>query len=538
MNYLRIGTARDLENPKERFIFRLFEIFPGVLSWGTLSLAVFLSWRMPTFVSFFIITFVIFWFFKTIYYAFHLKAGFKKMREHEKINWIARLVNLRKSAPNETDNRNEEISKISDELASVRDWRDIYHLILLPNYKEPIEIIRETLRSLLESDYPKERMIVVLSFEEKAGPERKKVAAELKKEFEEKFFKLLITFHPMNLPGEIPGHGSNDAWAASQAKKIIIDPLAIPYENIIVSSFDVDTRVFPKYFSCLAFHYLTCEKPTRSSFQPIPLYINNIWEAPALSRNFSFNSTFWQIMCQERPEKMLTFSSHAMSFKALVDVGFKLPNIVPDDSRIFWQCFLKYDGDYQVIPIFYPVSMDANVAKTFWRTLANIYKQQKRWAYGVGDISYFLFGFLKNKKIPLKKKFSRGFEIIEGHWSWATTSILIFALGWLPILLGGADFSQTLLAYNLPKLASRIMTLAMVGLMFEIYLSIVLLPPKPPEYGKFKYIVFILGWLFLPLTMIFFSSLPALDAQTRWMFGKYMGFWVTPKIRKSKRQNP
>jgi hypothetical protein len=32
--------------------------------------------------------------------------------------------------------------------------------------------------------------------------------------------------------------------------------------------------------------------------------------------------------------------------------------------------------------------------------------------------------------------------------------------------------------------------------------------------------------------MIFFSSLPALDAQTRWMLGKYMGFWPTEKYRK------
>jgi len=221
-----------------------------------------------------------------------------------------------------------------------------------------------------------------------------------------------------------------------------------------------------------------------------------------------------------------------MSFKALVDVGFKQTNVISDDSRIFWQCFLKYNGDYEVMPIFYPVSMDANVAKNFWQTLINIYKQHKRWAYGVGDIPYFLFGFLKNKKISLRKKISRSLELIEGHWSWAVAPILIFTLGWLPFLLGGADFSQTLLAYTLPRIASRLMTLAMVGLLASIHFSLLLLPPRPPEYGKSKYLLFIFGWLLLPLTMIFFTSLPALDAQTRWMLGKYMGFWVTPKIRK------
>jgi hypothetical protein len=59
-----------------------------------------------------------------------------------------------------------------------------------------------------------------------------------------------------------------------------------------------------------------------------------------------------------------------------------------------------------------------------------------------------------------------------------------------------------------------------------------LLPPKPVNYGNFKYLFFALSWLFLPITMIAFGSLPALDAQTRLMFGKYMGFWPTEKIRR------
>ncbi len=125
-----------------------------------------------------------------------------------------------------------------------------------------------------------------------------------------------------------------------------------------------------------------------------------------------------------------------------------------------------------------------------------------------------------------------GFELFEGHISWAIVSILIFLLGWLPLILGGPEFSHTLISYNLPKIISRVMTLSMVGLVISVYLSFLLLPPKPPEYGRFKYIVFAFSWLLFPITMIFFSSLPALGAQTRWMFGRYMGFWPTEKIRK------
>lgn len=517
MDYLRIGRATEIENSRERAIYRMFEILPGALSWLTLIGAIILSWQAPFFIAYFIIAFGVLWLAKTIYFAFHLKAGFDRMREHEKIDWLQRLKNL---------------SPLTSHL-SPQTWRDIYHLILLPNRHEPLEVIRESLQSFIDCDYPKDRMIVVVSFEEREGSQRKVVAQKIKQEFEGKFFRLVTTFHPDDIEGELIAHGSNDTWAAKQAQKLVINPLAIPYENIIVSSFDVDTRAFPKYFSCLTWHYLTSQSPCRTSFQPIPLYINNIWQAAVISRVFSFSATFWQIMCQERPEKLLTFSSHAMSFRALADVGFKQTNVVSDDSRIFWQCFFAYNGDYRVKPIFYPVSMDACVTHSFLRTIINLYKQQQRWAYGVGDVAYFLFGFLKNKKIPLREKISRGFELIEGHWSWATAPVLLSVLGWMPIILGGAGFSSSLVAYSLPKLASKIMTIAMIGLIGSIYFSILLLPPKPPEYGKFKYLVFIFGWLLVPITMIFFSALPALDAQTRWMLGKYMGFWCTPKIRKS-----
>ncbi|MFC1663722.1 hypothetical protein ACFL0A_01185 [Patescibacteria group bacterium] len=515
-DYLKINKASDLTSSKDRALFRIFEIFPGVLSWGTLFLVVILSWKKPVWVAFFVMVFTLYWLARTIYFSFHLRSGYQRMRKNEKIDWMKKIKNLR----------------IKNQELNISSWQDIYHLVLLPVYKESLEIVRESFLALEKTDYPKDRIIVVLSCEKKAFKEAKKITEEIKKEFGNKFFKLLITWHPANLPGEISGHGSNDAWAGKKAKELIIDPLKIPYENIIVSSLDADTCVFPKYFSCLTYYYLTSKKPTRVSFQPIPLYINNIWSAPIPSRLFSFSSSFWHTMNQERPEKLITFSSHSMSFKALVDVGFKQTGVVSDDSRIFWQCFLKYDGDYEVKPTFYPVSMDANCANSFWRTMINIYKQQRRWAYGVGDIAYFLFGFLKNKKIPVKKKISLGLELIEGHWSWATSSIIIFLLGWLPLILGGPEFSQTLISYNLPKITSKILTLAMAGLIASCYISLILLPPRPPNYGRYKYLIFALGWLLLPIMMIVFTSLPALDAQTRWMTGKYMGFWPTEKFRK------
>jgi cellulose synthase/poly-beta-1,6-N-acetylglucosamine synthase-like glycosyltransferase len=508
-DYLKISKASDIKDKKKRRIYRILEIFPGSLSWFTLGTLFVLCWQRPLWVAIFAIVFDLFWLMRVIYRSFLLRTGYSRMKKHEKIDWLGKIKNLKS-----------------------KNWRDYYHLLVFPMYKEPLEIVRESFAALKNSDYPKDRMIVVLTIEEKARSQALETAEIIKKEFGGLFFKFLITWHSSNLPGEIAGKGSNETWGVKKAKEEIIDPLKIPYEKIIFSSLDADTVVAPKYFSCLAFHYLTAKKPVRTSFQPIPLFINNIWQVPVLSRIFSFSSTFWNTMNQASPENLITFSSHSMSFKALVEVGFKQTNVVSDDSRIFWQCFLKFNGDYQVQPLYYPVSMDAVVAKTYFRTMVNVYKQQRRWAYGVGEIPYLLFGFLRNKKISFKKKLRFGLIAIEGHWSWATASFIIFFLGWLPLVLGGPEFSQTLFSYSLPRMLRNIMSLAMIGLISSAYLSIVLLPPKPPSYGRFKYLILALEWLVVPLVMIVFTPIPAIEAQTRLMFKKYLGFYPTEKVRK------
>ena len=123
--------------------------------------------------------------------------------------------------------------------------------------------------------------------------------------------------------------------------------------------------------------------------------------------------------------------------------------------------------------------------------------------------------------------------MFEGLWSWATNAILMFFLGWLPLALGGEIFNSTILAFNLPRATRLIMTFAMVGIVTSILISTSLLPPPPDKTPKRKSIYMILQWLLMPAILIIFGSIPALDAQTRLMFGKYMGFWVTPKFRKN-----
>ncbi|MGD0577079.1 MAG: glycosyltransferase family 2 protein, partial [Candidatus Staskawiczbacteria bacterium] len=421
------------------------------------------------------------------------------------------------------------------EVRKIPRWKNIYHVIILPTYKESEKIISESIESLIKSDYPKEKMIVVLAQEERAGWDFQENANNIEKKYSDKFFKFLVSVHPENVKGEIAGKGSNTAYAGRQVKEKIIDPLKIPYENILVSTFDIDTKVFPQYFACLTWYYLTEKNPENASYQPVPVYNNNIWSAPAFTRVVSTSNTFWQMIQQERSEKLTTYSSHSTPGKVFFEVGYPA-NVVSDDSRIFWKAYLNYDGNYRVIPMYYLASMDAVHAKNFWRTIINQYKQQKRWAWGCAEIPYIMFGFLNNKKISVWHKMGHLYTIIDGFWSWATAALLLFLLGWLPILLGGQKFNFTVLSFNLPILTSQIMTVSMIGMFVSAVLSTMLLPQVPREmkwYVRwYKKSTVFLQWIFLPVTLILFGAIPALDAQIRLMLGRYMGFWVTEKIRK------
>ena len=291
------------------------------------------------------------------------------------------------------------------------------------------------------------------------------------------------------------------------------------------------------YFGILTYTFLTAKNPQRSSFQPISLFTNNIFQAPALARVIAFSSTFWHMIQQSRPERLTTFSSHSMPFKAIVEIGFWQTDIVSEDSRIFWQCYIHYNGDWRVVPLDYPVSMDANVAPTFWQTMINQYKQQRRWGWGCENIPYLLDGFKKNKKISWTKKLYWKFNYIEGFHSWATNSLIIFALGWLPIILGGPDFKFSILSYNLPFVTKTIMNLAMIGIITSAVLGVVLLPPKPKWFKKRHYFLYFIQWILMPFTLIIFGAFPAIESQTRLMLGgKFkLGFWVTPKYRNNPR---
>lgn len=491
-------------------------MLPALLSWGTLLGLLLLSYFQPVFVAYFIIAFDVYWLLLVTYLGIHLVAAFRELRQNQAIDWNAKC---RESVPMTVNGK-------------TIGWQDVVHLIILPTYQESIEIVRSAFDSILADGFPTSQMIIVLAMEERAGAEIHDRAEIIRQEYGSRFRSLLITFHPDGIEGELKGKGANQAWAAKEVRREIIDKESIDPDKILVSIFDMDTVVYPGYFALLTYKFLTVENPYRASYQPIPMYHNNIWQAPFFARVAASSNTFWQMMQQIRVEKLATYSSHSMTWRALTDIGFWSTNMVSEDSRIFWHCFCYYKGDYRVEPMHFPVSMDVCMDETFMATAKNLYKQQRRWGWGVENLPYLTFNLYKNwRAYPKAKMFDRIFVQLHGFHSWATNALIIAVIGWMPMLLGGDRFNSTVLSGNLPVVTRTLMTLAMGGMVLSAVISTMLLPQRPKHMGFMKTIAMVAQWAILPVSIIVFGAIPGLEAQTRLMLGKYMGFFVTPKKR-------
>jgi cellulose synthase/poly-beta-1,6-N-acetylglucosamine synthase-like glycosyltransferase len=348
--------------------------------------------------------------------------------------------------------------------------------------------------------------------------------------YQDKFMQFLIAEHPDGIPGEARVKGANITFAAKAAAKYF-EHKKIPFENIIVSCFDADTVLGPDYFACLTYCFMICPDRQRASFQPIPVFHNNIWQVPGFARVIETGSSFFQLIETTDPEKLVTFSSHSMSFKALVEVGYWSVDMISEDSGIFWKSYLYFDGEYQVVPLPTTLSMDVVDAGSWWRTVGSLYKQKRRWAWGVENFPIVVRGFLANKKISFYNKLRHSFKLFEGQITWATLPFLLTFVGWLPVIAAGDEFSNTVLYYSAGRFTQSIFGLSSIALLGTIIMSLWLLPKKKKRFSFLWNLIHGLEWFLIPFILVFLSAMPALDAQTRLMLNKRMEFWVSDKRR-------
>ncbi len=531
----------------ERILERIFEIMPGFTSWVILIGMIVLSVTKPLVATAIMIAFLIYWVFRLVYMNIFLVISYLYLSAEKNVNWLDRLRDLdrMKGKPDLGRLKNEgrgfkkrisfnlfksNLKKLIRAGGSLPSSEDIYHLILVPAVTETEDVIESGVLSYLEDEFPAERKLMVIALEERAEKAVKKGILNVQKKYKDKFMDFLVIMHPTELPGEARVKGANATYAARQAAEYFTKK-NISYENVIVSCFDADTIVNPHYFSALTFYYLVAPERTRASFQPIPVFHNNIWKTSSFARILDVGTSFFQLIEATDSDKLITFSSHSMSFKALVDVGYWTVEMIAEDSGIFWKSFIRFDGNYRVVPIYVTLSMDIPEGRNFMQTSGRVYKQKRRWAWGVENFPVVMRAFLRCRTISLYNKIRYGYKLFERAVSWATWPFLLTFVSWLPVLFAQREFSHTVMYYNYPRIKRIVFGLALTGLLLCVFLSLLLMPKKAGKHSLAKRIRHVLEWVFLPIVSIALSGIPALDAQTRLMLGKDLAFWVTPKER-------
>lgn len=551
------------KNSKERRTQRMLEIIPGILTWATLIGMPALSFLLPIWVAVFIIAFDVYWIYRTIFITSYSVIAYRRFKEGKNIDWWERCQNIINPGVyyEEINDRAEklktslrdhlsfsekrkvkkEIKRLKKYSAEVKnlekikdqiwDWRKIIHVVLLPTANEPAEIIEPAIAAVAESNFPNEQIIILLATEEREPEEQRLDKVNyLKSKFSGVFRDFLVTTHKV-AAGEMKCKASNAGFAARYLMDYL-DERSIDYQRVVLSNFDCDSVCHPEYFAALTYAYITDPKRLQRSYQPLPMYHNNLWDTNAFVRVIVTSSSFWH-MFQSTRREMVTFSSHSEPFDTLVKVNFWPVNMISEDSIIYWKGFSYFHGDYRVTPVYLPISLDAVLAPSYWRTIKNQYKQKRRWAYGIENFPVVMRTIFPDKKIKLMRKLKIALEMIEGHHSWATAPFILAFLGWLPLIFGGNQFNESVLAHNLPFVTRYLMTLAMFGLIISMFLSFVLLPPRPAKYSRKRYVYMFLQWFLVPIIAPTLGALPAIDSQTRILIKKYFGeFWVTEKMKK------
>jgi hypothetical protein len=488
-------------------INRGLEIMPGLITYIVLVSPILLAINLPTGLIYLVVLANVYWFLKSMRISLFVILGYRKMRAAEQTDWLAKLK-----------------SEFPDDL------NRIYHVFAIPTYKESLEVLEPCIKAIVDSDYPKDRLMIALGLEEKDKEIGPKNAAYLKEKYGSQIGGFFVSVNTLK-EGELQGPATNRNTALRNAHAEL-GKLGIELSNVLVTTLDADFVVSSRFIAGATYTYMSLPAETRDkrSFTGVFLYNNNYWTTPAAMRVNAISTAFWQLSEMAYSDKYVNFASLTMSFKSLWELGLWMSDKVNDDSGFYWKAYYHFDGDYKVVPHFLPLSADAVQDVTLIKTLQNQYLQFRRWAYGVEHIPFIVKSYFRSPKVPFLDKTGKIFFVLWSYGSWATLSLIV-TFGGMILPIFNPTFDKTTSAQNLPVISSYILTLTFLSLFITVVMHEKIVPPRPKGWKFHQRVFSFLQWILVPFIILTFGTIPALDAQTRLMLGQYMKFRVTNKAR-------
>ena len=516
-------------------------MLPAILSYGAIILLIVLSMIDPFLAAIYLLAVIITTLVKALGIAFHTISGRNNLERAQKVDWHHRLASLEnpKGAYEKLEDATSDSFGFSQHVRNLKQVADapseypkpsaLYNAVIVAAYNETLDVLDPTLQSVADTEYDNSHLIIVLAYEYRFGEAMEKTAKLLQEKYSNQFKAFHLVKHPKDLAEEVRGKGGNITYAGQYLKEWL-KKQQISYSDVIVTTLDSDNRPHKTYFDYVTYEYIIRTDRKNLSYQPVSLFLNNIWDAPAPMRVVATGNSFWNIISSMRPHTLRNFASHSQPMDALVDMDFWSTRTIVEDGHQYWRSYFHFNGNYSVVPIFVPIYQDAVLSDTYVKTLKAQFIQLRRWAYGASDIPYVatrLFG--RNRTVPFFPGLARLIRLTDGHVTLASVSLLVAFGGWLPLLIN-SEASINIIAHQLPEVISHVQRVAMVGLFITVFLAFKMLPPRPARYKRRRNVFMLLQWFLMPVTAIVYSSASAFTSQTALFLGRYFDkFDVTEK---------
>lgn len=479
---------------------RALEFLPGFVAWMLILSPFWGSLLIPTALSYFILFFDVYWLYKSLSLVVTATIASRRVKLAERDDWYAK----------------------AKKLAHID---EVNHVLIILNYKESVEKLRLTLDALSQQTFPSKQLHIVLAMEERET-EAKHRGDILIKEYKHIFGSIFATYHP-DVPGEVKGKSSNEAYAGRVAYKKLFEEGKYNSDYATISSVDADSIFDKQYFSYLSYKFLTDPKRYNKFWQSAIVFHNNIWEVPAPTRITSFFGNLYRMALLIQGDRLLTHATYSLSMNLIKNVDFWDVDVIPEDYRIFFKAFYLNKGNIWVEPIFLKTSMDAALANGYINSLKNKYHQERRWSWGVSDNPLFIKWWLTVPDVPFFRKTTLMLNVLLDHILWPSYWFIITIAANVMAIINPV-YSRTTLGFSLPQIAGSILSIALVALLAMLFIDYKNRPANKhlPLYRK---ILFPFEFLLMPLVGFFLSALPALISHTQLMFGKRLEYKVTEK---------
>ncbi|MCU0479766.1 MAG: glycosyltransferase family 2 protein [Anaerolineae bacterium] len=435
-------------------------------------------------------------------------GGVIRIKRAQNIDWRTKYAHLRRA----------------DSLA----WSDVLHVLVIPNYKEDYQVLHDTLSRIAESPLAKTNVCVVLGMEEREQGASAK-AESLMIAFESRFLHIITTFHPKDIPGEVAGKSSNEAWATREAYNTLVIGHGYDMDNMVITIMDADSLIHPRYLEAVTCHFATTPAQNR---------YNEMWQAPIRYDNniskvhpfFTFihaYSTAWYLSGLSGRHPM-PLSTYSLSFRLAHEVGYWDTDVIPEDWHMYIKCYFKKGGNLRLTPIYLPFSgYSAAVGETFMEAVRSQYAQSVRHMWGAEDVGYILDQSSKHQSMPILPQLTIFWRVFHNH-ALSTTGWIITNLGvQLALLIYPNLQNNPAISTQMALLHAIIQIIIAVSILFWV-IDMRMRPQKSWTIGE--WILTAISFIIMPFTTVVMTIMPALEAQTRLMLGIPIHYRVARKV--------